>query len=208
MIHEVTAPEDGGADVSDLLASSLERAGNEVLVSGLDVIVDGYAVEKHVLGRVDEELLGVEEGISHVLKLSHIIGTDLITVLQGSGDLGYELAELVDASGNLMEGAILEVIHGDGDVGYEGINILDASLEAVDVLSLESANEYTVDQLSHVKDRVAMKITQKWASKVNSGTSWITGQFRTAKFWSDWSVRIRYPSLNLMNCCSEVFHNK
>ena len=151
-IHEVFAPEDGGADGADLLASSLVRAGREVLGSGLDLVVDGYAVEEHVLSRVDDEPLGVEEGVTHFLKFGDIIGADLLTVLHGGGDLGYELAELVDASGNLVEGAGLEVLNGSGHMGDEGVDVLDASLKAVNVLSLESTNEDTVDHLGHIKD--------------------------------------------------------
>ena len=151
-IHEVVSPEDGGADGSDLLASSLVRAVREVLGSGLDLIVDRYAVEKHVLCRVDDEPLGVEEGVAHLLQLGYVIGADLLTVLHGGGDLGYELAELVDASGNLVEGAGLEVLNGSGHMGDEGVDVLDASLKAVNMLSLESTNEDTVDHLGHIKD--------------------------------------------------------
>ena len=151
-IHEVVAPEDGGGDGADLLASSLERAASDVQGSGLDLVVDGHAVEEHVLSRVDDEPLGVEEDIAHFLELVDVIGADLLTVLHGGGDLGDEMAELVNASGNLVEGSSLEVLNGVGNMTDEGVDVLDASLEVVNVLCLESTYEDTVDQLSHIKD--------------------------------------------------------
>ena len=149
-IHEVAAPDHLSTDLSELLASGLPRASNEVLVSGLDVVVDRDTVEKHVLCRVDEELLGVEEGVAHFLELGDIVGADLLAVLHGGADSGDEVAELVNTGGNLVEGAGLEVLHGGGHVAGEGVDILDASLEAGNVLGLECTNEDSVDQLDNV----------------------------------------------------------
>ena len=108
-----------------------------------------------MLGGVDEELLGVEEGIAHALELCDIIGADLLTVLHRGGDLGDELAELVDASGNLAEGALLEVLHGGVHVADEWVDVLDASLKVVDMLGRECTDDGPVDQLGHVEDRDA-----------------------------------------------------
>ena len=149
-IHEVAAPEDGGADGADLLASSLERASSEVLGSGLNLVVDGYAVEEHVLRRVDDEPLGVAEGVAHFLKLGDIIVADFIAVLHGGGDLGDERAELIDASGNLVEGAILEVLESGFQVGNKGADILDASFNVGDAFGFECAKEDTFDHLEHI----------------------------------------------------------
>ena len=154
-IDELAAPKDGGADGSDLLASSLELASHEVGVSGLDVIVDGDTVEKHVLRGVDDKLLGVEEGVAHALELCDVVGADLLAVLHSGGNLGDELAELVDTSGNLAEGALLEVLHGGVHVADEWVDVLDASLKVVNMLSRECTDEDTVDQLGHIEDRDA-----------------------------------------------------
>ena len=112
-----------------------------------------YSIEEHALHRFDHQLLGVAEGVAHLLELGGVVGADLLAVLHGRADLREELAELVDASGDAVEGAILEVLHCGGDVGDEGVDILDAGLEAVHVLDLEGADEDAVDQLGHVKRR-------------------------------------------------------
>ena len=131
-----------------------------------------------MLHGVDKKLLGMEEGITHVLELGDIFRADLFAVLHGGANLGYELAELVDTSSNLVEGAGFKVLHSGGDVGDEGVDILDASLKVINVLSLECTNEDTVDQLDHIKSR-----DSKWASYILGGaskTTWVYGHSPTA----------------------------
>ena len=152
-VNDVVAPKDGGADGSVQLTSSLVRSGSEVLVSGLNVIVDGHAVEKHDLHRVNDELLRVKEGVAHILEFCDIVGANLLAVLYSGANLGYELAELVDTCSNFFKGAILKVLHGCGYVGDEGVDIFGAILKVINVLNLESANEDTINKLNHVKIR-------------------------------------------------------
>ena len=72
------------------------------------------------------------------------MGGDIVTALYNGGDLGVELAELVDASGHLVGGAIIEVLNGGGDVSYEGFSILDASID-ISLLKIKSSKENTVN---------------------------------------------------------------
>ena len=151
--HVVGAPKDRGSNGSVELASLLVLAGDEVCVGGLDVLPDRDTVEDNVVHGVNDELLGVEEGVAHGLELGDVVGADLLAVLHSGSNLGDELAELVDAGGNLVEGASLEVFDSGFHVGDERVNILDASLKAVNVLGLEGANEDTIDKLDNLKSR-------------------------------------------------------
>ena len=147
-----------------------------------------------MLHGVDKKLLGMEEGITHVLEFGDIVRADLLAVLHGGANLGYELAELVDTSSNLVEGAGFKVLQSGGDVGNEGVDILDASLKVINVLSLECTNEDTVDQLDHVKSRDSKRASnilgvKFWASK----TTCVSGHLPTA------ISRIELG----MSCCGE-----
>ena len=116
----------------------------------------------HALYRIDEELLGLQEGVAHVLKLGDVVGADLLAVLHDRADPGEELSELVDASADLAGGALLKGFHCSGDVGGEGVDILDAGPEAVHVLDLESADEDAVDQLGQTERKDTKMATHKW----------------------------------------------
>ena len=60
-------------------------------------------------------------------------------------DLGDELAELFNASLNLVLGAILKVLRDSVHVGDEGVGIVLAILEAFGVISVKSAFDNTAD---------------------------------------------------------------
>ena len=162
-IHEFFAEKDGIADGAEHLASSLVLFSIEVVVSGLDVVVDVGAVDLNHLF-IDFEILGVEEGVANVLELCGVFGAYLVTALHLRGDLGVEQSELVDASGHLVGGAFIEFLNGDGDVTDEGVDILDACLKVLNVLNLESSSEDTVNQLSHVRSRHSKRASHIYAT--------------------------------------------
>ena len=60
-------------------------------------------------------------------------------------DLGDDLAELFDASLNLVVGAILKVLLNSVHVGDEGVGIVLAILEAFGVISVKSAFNNTAN---------------------------------------------------------------
>ena len=149
--NEFFAEKDGIADGTEHLASSLVLFRIEVVVSGLDVVVDVGAVDLNHLN-TESEPHGFEEGVANVPELCDVVGADIVTALHVGYDLEVEIAEHADASVYPIVGAIVEVLHGLGDVAEEGGGILDASLKVVNMLSLKSTNEDTVDQLGHIKD--------------------------------------------------------
>ena len=62
-----------------------------------DVSVDLDAIQDDVVSSIDDELLGVEEGLTSGLKLLNISFTDRGTVLHDQTNLADELAKLEDA---------------------------------------------------------------------------------------------------------------
>ena len=178
-IHKFAAKYDRGANLAEQLTSGLELAISEIVVSGLEVVVNLMAIEKHTF-RFDFDLLGVEESVTYVLELSDVIGFDKRALLRDESDLRDELADLVDASTNLVVGAmglvvvmvvgtILKVLHSKVNVVNDFVGIELASLEVFDLLSLKSAFENTVNQQGHVQMIHANRPT------VASNTSWING---------------------------------
>ena len=176
-IHKFAAEYDWGADLAEQLTSGLELAISEIVVSGLEVVIDLMAIEKHTL-RFDFDLLGVEESVTYVLELSDVIGFDKRALLRKVSDLGDELADLVDASANLVVlamvvvmvvGAILKVLHSKVNVVDDLTGIELASLKVFDLLSLKSAFENTINEQGHVQMVHASRPTGA------SNTSWING---------------------------------
>ena len=151
LTHVIGTPKDLGCDVADHFASLFVLGVTKVSGGGLDVVVDGDTVEKHVLSSVNEEMNGVEEGITHFLKLCDVVARhDLLTVLHGGADLSEEFAKFVDTSGNLVEGAILKVSESGLQVGNKGADILDASFDVGDAFSFECAKDDTLDHFEHI----------------------------------------------------------
>ena len=70
-IHEGLAEFDRGADLAVQLASGVEMAVSEVVVSGLEVIIDLDVVDDHTL-IFDFLALGVKEGVADALKLDDV----------------------------------------------------------------------------------------------------------------------------------------
>ena len=168
--NEFFAEKDGIADGAEHLASSLVLFRIEVVVSGLDVVVDVGAVDLNHLN-TESEPHGFEEGVANVPELCDVVGADIVTALHVGYDLEVEIAEHADASAYPIVGAIVEVLHGLGDVAEEGGGILDASLKVVNGLNLESANKVTVNQIGRVGSRGAERVSRTRATK----TSWIQG---------------------------------
>ena len=154
-IHEGLAELDGGTDLAVQLASFLEVAASEVVVSGLEVVVDLDVVDEHTF-MFDFDFLtpGVEEGGANVLELGDVGVFNNLALLNSGGYLGHEIAELFDASFNLalvatmpvmLVIAILKVLGNLVHCGYEGVPIPDASLNVILVLRPKSAFDNTVN---------------------------------------------------------------
>ena len=149
LVH--SAPEDHGSDGSVLLASFLILASLHVLSSGLDVLVDLNTVVEDLLLSVNNQLLGVEEGLAHLLESLSIFGADLGAVLHANADFLDEKTELVDTISDLAEGAVFEVLDSLGHVNDERVDVLDASVEVLNMFNLKSTNQESVNKLGDFK---------------------------------------------------------
>ena len=144
----VVAEWDGGSDCAVLLASVLELSGSEVVVSGLEVVVDLDVVEFHTLIiDIDFEPLGGDESVTNFLELPDVVEFEFVylALIHVDVDLGDELAELFNASLNLVLGAILKVLRDSVHVGDEGVGIVLAFLKAFGILSVKSAFDNTAN---------------------------------------------------------------
>mmetsp|Transcript_27714 Transcript_27714/g.37016 ORF Transcript_27714/g.37016 Transcript_27714/m.37016 type:complete len:208 (+) Transcript_27714:168-791(+) len=150
------APEDKSGNSAELFAGLLELGGVHVLNACLDVFEDSDAIHDHVVLSIDDELLGVLEGLTHLGQSGHILVADRNAVLHHDADLGDELAKLVDAVGDLVVGTVLEVIHGSHHVDDHRVEIENASLQRVDLLSVEGAKDEAIDELDDLGGRHAV----------------------------------------------------
>ena len=145
MVH--SAPKDGSSDGSVLFASFLILAILHVLSSGLDVFVDLDTVVDDLFLSINNQLLRVEEGLTHFLESLSILGANLRAVLHADANFLDEETKFVDAVSDLAEGAVFEVLDGLGHVSDERVDILDACVEVFDMLNLKCSNKESVDKL-------------------------------------------------------------
>ena len=139
----------------------------EVLVGLLDVIVDGDTIEKHVFHGVNDEFLGVAEGIAHGLELIEVFG-NLSTVFHRGSYLRDELTKLINALGNLVEAAVLEVFDSSFHDGDEWVDVLDERFKVVNVLGFESTDDDAINELSHVKSCPFNVFRVRWWAPVST----------------------------------------
>ena len=66
LTHIFATPKNLCCDGADHFASLFILLITKVCGGGLNLVVDGDTIKKHVLHGVKEELLGVEEGLTHV----------------------------------------------------------------------------------------------------------------------------------------------
>ena len=85
--HIVGSIEDSSSDGSVHDSSFLVFTQLHVSTGSLDVLVALNAIHENVLLSIEDQLLGVKEGIAHLLELLDVLITDLSTILHDHTNL-------------------------------------------------------------------------------------------------------------------------
>mmetsp|Transcript_10325 Transcript_10325/g.13971 ORF Transcript_10325/g.13971 Transcript_10325/m.13971 type:complete len:249 (-) Transcript_10325:41-787(-) len=124
-----------------------DPAGLTVIVKTLTgVLIDINAVNNKVFGSLHQDLLGVEEGLSHALNLFVVVMVDLATVVQHVANVRDRETHLSDGHRDLLESSVPETAHGVLKMLLHRVVLADAMRQVRHAMEIESTNEETFDQ--------------------------------------------------------------
>ena len=86
--HLGLSVEEHGGSLSEVLSRVKEVAHSVVMETLSDVLEDVNSVDDDALGGLEEELLGVEEGLGHSLDLLVVVVVDLSAVVEHVANVG------------------------------------------------------------------------------------------------------------------------
>ena len=130
-----------------------------VMKTFTSVLEDINSVDDEGLSGLKEDLLGMEESLSHSLDLLVIVMIDFTAMVEHVTDVGDGETELVDGLGGLLVRSIPESAHGVFEVLLNGVGIRDAVTDIGHAVEVEGADEETFDEagdLSIVVDVVSL----------------------------------------------------
>ena len=157
--HLGLSVEEHGGGLTEVL-TSIEPFTHAVIVKTLTGILKNVdAVDDKRLSGLEEDLLGMEESLSHSLDLLVIVMIDFTAMVEHVTDVGDGETELVDGLGGLLVRSIPESAHGVFEVLLNGVGIRDAVTDIGHAVEVEGADEETFDEagdLSIVVDVVSL----------------------------------------------------
>ena len=91
-----------GCGLTEVLSGIDPLAHAVVVETFASVLKDVHTVDDERLVGLEEDLLGVKEGLSHSLDLLVVVVVDLAAVVEHVADVGYSETKLVDSLGGLL----------------------------------------------------------------------------------------------------------
>lgn len=146
--HLGLSVEEHGGGLAEVL-TSIEPLAHAVIVETLTgVLEDVDSVNDEGLSGLEEELLGMEEGLSHSLDLLVIVVVDLAAVVKHVADVGDGESELVDGLSDLLVGSVPEATHGVLEVLLNRVGVRDAVTDVGHAVEVEGADEEAFNDAS------------------------------------------------------------
>lgn len=130
--------------------TSIEPLAHAVVVETLTGVLENVdTVDDEGLGGLKEELLGVEEGLSHSLDLLVVVVVDLSAVVEHVTDVGDGETKLVNSLGDLLVGSVPEAAHGVLKMLLDGVGVRNAVANVGHAVEVEGTNEETFNDASN-----------------------------------------------------------
>ena len=121
--HLSLSVQEHGRRLAEVL-TSVEPLAHAVVVETLARVLEHvHPVDDERLGRLEQDLLGVQEGFSHPLDLLVIVVINLTAMIQHVTDVRDSETELIDGLGDLLVGPVPEAAHGILKVLLDGVGI-------------------------------------------------------------------------------------
>ena len=149
--------------------TSVEPLAHTVIVETLtSVLEDVDTVDDERLGGLEEDLLGVEVGLSHSLDLLVVVMIDLAAVVKHVTNVRDGQTELVDGLGSLLVRSIPEAAHGVLEVLLDGVGVGDAVTNIGHAMEVEGTNEEAFNEAGDLG--VVMGVVSMSCSSDKSGS--------------------------------------
>jgi hypothetical protein len=137
-----------GGGLTEVLSGINPLAHAVVMETLAGVLEHVDTVHDEGLVGLKEDLLGVEEGLSHSLDLLVVVVVDLTAVVEHVADVGNSETELVDGLGSLLVGSVPEATHGVLEMLLDGVGVGNAVGDVGHAMEVEGTDEETLDEAS------------------------------------------------------------
>jgi len=130
-----------GGGLAEVLTTVEPLAHAVVMETLTGVLEDVDTVDDERLGGLEQDLLGVEEGLSHSLDLLVVVMVNLTAMVEHVANVGHGQTELVNGLGGLLVGSIPEAAHRVLEVLLNWVGIGDAVADIGHAVEVESTNK-------------------------------------------------------------------
>ena len=144
--HLGLSVKDHGSSLSEMLASINPFAHSVVMETLTDILEGVDTINDKGLVGLEEDLLGMEEGLGHSLELLVIVMVNLATVVEHVTDIRDSKTELVNTLGGLLVGAVPEATHGVLEMLLDGVGVRNAVSDISHTVEVEGTDEETLDE--------------------------------------------------------------
>ena len=149
--HLGLSVEEHGGGLSEVL-SGIEPFAHSVVMETLTSVLENVdSVDDERLSGLEEDLLGMEEGLSHSLDLLVVMVVDFTAVIEHVTDVGDGETKLVDGLSGLLVGSVPEATHGVLEVLFDGVGVGDTVADVSHAVEVKGTNEETFDEASDLR---------------------------------------------------------
>ena len=157
-----------GGGLAEVLTSIDPLAHAVVMKTLTGVLEDVHTVHNEGLVGLEEDLLGVEESLSHALDLLVVVVINFAAVVEHVTDVGDGKTKLVDGLGGLLVRSIPEATHGVLEVLLDGISIGDAVSNVGHAVEVEGTDKEALNEASDLG--IVMRVVSLCAGDNHSGS--------------------------------------
>ena len=137
-----------GGGLAEVLTSIDPLAHAVVMKTLTSVLEDVHTVDDERLVGLKEDLLGMEESLSHALDLLVVVVINFAAVVKHVTDVGDGKTKLVNGLGGLLVRSIPEATHGVLEVLLDGISVGDAVSNVGHAVEVEGTDEEALNEAS------------------------------------------------------------
>ncbi|MCP4557813.1 MAG: hypothetical protein GY836_20590, partial [Herbaspirillum sp.] len=138
-----------GGGLTEVLTGINPFAHAVVVETLTGVLEHVHTVDDERLLGLEQDLLGMEEGLSHSLDLLVIVMIDFTAMVEHVTDVGDRETELVDGLSGLLVGSVPEAAHGVLEVLLDGVGVRDTVGNIGHTVEVEGTNEETLDEATN-----------------------------------------------------------
>ena len=132
--------------LSEVLAGIKPLAHAVVMETLAGILKNVHTIDDKRFGGLEEDLLGVEEGLGHSLDLLVVMMIDFTTVVKHITNVGDSETDLVNGLGGLLVGSVPEAAHGVFDVLLNGVGSRDAVADVGHTAEVKGSNEESFNE--------------------------------------------------------------